>query len=402
MISRQIEESTSHLFANWDAVCFLLGQDVKTSQLNNQWPFESLHQTSRRENFVFWWIAREDGHISLANDVSFIGTRADDYFPAERRRRLREGGFIDGAAPIGVIVRPLETPSGNLLLWLGFSTKSLGETRRRAVQNVTATAAVLLVILTVVVYASVRYFLRPIPVLTSALDRIGQGDLSSQVPVMSGDELGRVAQAFNQMATQLRVTTVSRDYIDKIVTSMIDPLMVVGADGLVQTANPATSELLGYPLSEVLGKPLAFFFPPGGGPSFKARIGQTPEPGAIRTEGQLLTKDGRLVPVLLAFSQMSQMPPQPPLIVCVVRDISERKEAERLREELIDKLQAALSQVKTLKGLIPICAGCKKIRDDQGYWDGLENYLRRHSAAEFTHGLCPSCIKKMYTDMEGQ
>ncbi len=402
LISQQIEQSTNHLFENWDAISSLVGQEVEISQLENQWPFESLHNISRRESFLLWWIVQDDGRIRMANDVAFIGSHVGDYFPPDRRRPHRQAGFIDNAARIGVIVRPLQIPAGKLALWLGFSTQAVVENHRRAMLNVTASAFVLLVILGVAVYGSVRYFLRPIPALITAIDRMGHGDLDSRVKIMSADELGRVATAFNEMAVQLRRTTVSRDYMDKIVTSMIDPLVVVDADGLVQTVNPATAELLGYSLSELPGKPFASLFPPEGAPAFDptADAEHYDEKGAMRAEGQFLAKHGKLVPVLLAFSQMLQVSQHGPLVVCVARDISERKEAERVREELILELQEALSQVKTLKGLIPICAGCKKIRDDQGYWSGVESYLRRHSAAEFTHSLCPTCIKELYPDLE--
>ena len=64
------------------------------------------------------------------------------------------------------------------------------------------------------------------------------------------------------------------------------------------------------------------------------------------------------------------------------------------RERLIGELQAALAHVRTLRGLIPICAWCKKIRNDQGYWEQLELYLKNHSEADFTHGMCPDCVRK--------
>jgi AmiR/NasT family two-component response regulator len=62
------------------------------------------------------------------------------------------------------------------------------------------------------------------------------------------------------------------------------------------------------------------------------------------------------------------------------------------------ELQAALAHVKALSGLLPICASCKKIRSDDGYWQQVEVYLREHSNAEFTHGLCPDCLTKLYPD----
>lgn len=74
-----------------------------------------------------------------------------------------------------------------------------------------------------------------------------------------------------------------------------------------------------------------------------------------------------------------------------VFDITERYEAELERTQLIAKLQAALEQVKLLSGLLPICATCKKIRNDDGYWSQIEHYIADHSEATFTHGICPDC-----------
>ncbi len=80
-------------------------------------------------------------------------------------------------------------------------------------------------------------------------------------------------------------------------------------------------------------------------------------------------------------------------------DISERQRAAEEREELIHDLQEALAQVKTLRGMLPICSSCKKIRDDRGYWHSVETYVREHSEVEFTHGLCPDCLHRLYPDL---
>ena len=65
---------------------------------------------------------------------------------------------------------------------------------------------------------------------------------------------------------------------------------------------------------------------------------------------------------------------------------------------MIRDLQKALSEVKKLSGFLPICASCKKIRDDKGYWNQVEVYIRDHSEAQFSHGICPDCKKKLYGD----
>jgi hypothetical protein len=82
--------------------------------------------------------------------------------------------------------------------------------------------------------------------------------------------------------------------------------------------------------------------------------------------------------------------------------LSLEKRVKQRTEELstINKqLQTALENVKILRGFIPICASCKKIRDDKGYWNQIEVYIRDHSEAEFTHGICPECMKKLYPDL---
>lgn len=84
--------------------------------------------------------------------------------------------------------------------------------------------------------------------------------------------------------------------------------------------------------------------------------------------------------------------------VHVARDISEQKEAANEREQLIRRLEESLSKVKQLSGFIPICASCKKIRDDQGYWKQVEEYIRDHSEAQFSHSICPRCVEKLYPD----
>lgn len=86
-------------------------------------------------------------------------------------------------------------------------------------------------------------------------------------------------------------------------------------------------------------------------------------------------------------------------VVCISKDITDRKRIERDREQLIQELTAALAKVKTLSGLLPICASCKKIRDDRGYWTQIECYIRDHSMADFSHGLCPDCVDGLYPEI---
>ena len=86
----------------------------------------------------------------------------------------------------------------------------------------------------------------------------------------------------------------------------------------------------------------------------------------------------------------------------MIEVVHERKRTEEEWERLIHELQEALAKIKKLSGFLPICASCKKVRDDKGYWNQIESYLLEHSEAEFSHCLCPDCMKKFYPDFAGE
>jgi PAS domain S-box-containing protein len=88
------------------------------------------------------------------------------------------------------------------------------------------------------------------------------------------------------------------------------------------------------------------------------------------------------------------------LILAFARDITERKQIEAEREKLLADLRQALDEIKTLQGIIPICSSCKKIRGDEGFWSQIEEYIKEHSGAEFTHSICPDCKEELYGDQE--
>jgi DNA repair exonuclease SbcCD ATPase subunit len=81
-------------------------------------------------------------------------------------------------------------------------------------------------------------------------------------------------------------------------------------------------------------------------------------------------------------------------------EIEIRKEAEANKEMLILDLQKTLKEIKALRGLLPICSSCKKVRDDKGYWNQIESYIQERSDAEFSHSICPECAKKIYPDLD--
>ncbi len=86
--------------------------------------------------------------------------------------------------------------------------------------------------------------------------------------------------------------------------------------------------------------------------------------------------------------------------IVLKKEMDERKRIEKEQKKLISELKIAMGEVKKLSGFLPICSSCKKIRDDEGYWNQIESYIRDHSEAEFSHSICPECAKKVYRDLE--
>jgi PAS domain S-box-containing protein len=120
--------------------------------------------------------------------------------------------------------------------------------------------------------------------------------------------------------------------------------------------------------------------------------------GNATVEAGLTTLNGQIIPYLFTGYKFVQK--KLSYLVGVGLDISARIKTEKEKEYLINKLNHTLSQVKQLSGLLPICASCKKIRDDNGYWNKIESYIKEHSEAEFSHSICPDCKKKLYPEMD--
>jgi PAS domain S-box-containing protein len=111
---------------------------------------------------------------------------------------------------------------------------------------------------------------------------------------------------------------------------------------------------------------------------------------------QFIKKNGETMDVLLSAICERDKAGNVVRSLAVLVDVTERKWAERDKEKLILELRDALSRIKTLRGMLPICSSCKKIRDDKGYWNQIENYIKDHSEAEFSHSICPECAEKLY------
>lgn len=129
----------------------------------------------------------------------------------------------------------------------------------------------------------------------------------------------------------------------------------------------------------------------------KARLGRADE-----QEWTYIRRDGSVYPVQLSMTGLYDRAGELTGFLGIASDITERKKAEAEQQKLIRELQEALEKVKILRGMLPICASCKSIRNDKGYWQRIENYLSENSEAELSHAICPSCLTKLYPEFSGK
>ncbi|MHB8091437.1 MAG: GAF domain-containing protein [Syntrophales bacterium] len=115
-------------------------------------------------------------------------------------------------------------------------------------------------------------------------------------------------------------------------------------------------------------------------------------------------REGRVVAILGVGNKPADYTERDVATVAYLADVTwhivEQKRAEEALEEERRRLQQALDEVKTLRGIVPICANCKKIRDDKGYWNQVEKYVSDHTEAQFSHGICPDCVQKLYPELK--
>jgi PAS domain S-box-containing protein len=219
------------------------------------------------------------------------------------------------------------------------------------------------------------------------------------------DNLARLAPAIEremreaQVRAQRAADVEKLFYLAAIVDSTAEAIISQNLEGIITTWNAGARQLLGYTEKEAVGQSV-FMIIPESLRSTRVEIFETLRAGKQIEpfETKRLRKDGVEVDVYLAISPIKDAEGRLLGASAISYDITERKKIEEERTKMIQQLNETLSKVRTLSGLLPICANCKKIRDDKGYWQKLETFVHEHSDAEFSHSICPDCMEKLYPD----
>ncbi len=158
------------------------------------------------------------------------------------------------------------------------------------------------------------------------------------------------------------------------------------------TANPAAERILGVDHRAFVGKTIEEAFPPLRETEIPDRYRAAAAAGTPWRSDNVDYENG----IIRGAYEVVAFQTSPDTMVAAFTDITERKKREEELRRLNAKLQAAAEKVRMLKGLLPICAYCKRIKDDTGTWEYLESYITKRSQAEFTHGICPDCVSKYF------
>lgn len=196
-------------------------------------------------------------------------------------------------------------------------------------------------------------------------------------------------------AEQLRA---SEARYSALVANCMDAILLTDPAGRILAANPEACKMFGRSEQELLRLGRTALVDAADQPMVEAAAARRQDEGRVQLEVRFVRSDGTQFVGEVSSGAFTDRDGSP-RNTSIIRDISERKHAESERERLVCELQSALLKVKTLRGLLPICATCKKIRDDKGYWNQIEFYIRDHSDADFTHGICPECVQRFYGEL---
>ncbi len=229
--------------------------------------------------------------------------------------------------------------------------------------------------------------------------------------LMNGGEVrfveSRTSVLWNEHKKLSKVAVVSRDItertraekqlrsLSRAVEQSPAVIIITDIHGNIEYVNPKFCELTGYTSDEVIGRNPRILKSGEMPPEEYKRLWQTISSGGEwRGEFHNRKKNGDLYWEFASVSAIRDAAGTITHFLAVKEDVTDRKRTDEERIKLVSELQRALAKVKTLSGLLPICAWCKRVRDDEGYWKQIESYVEAHSDAEFTHGICPECAEK--------
>src|SRR4030042_7056186 len=204
LIRSQVAYAEQEIVNQVKTIGDFLSAQIEIGYIQSQLPYESLSRLTKTDNFLFWWIIKNDGTIFRANDTSFMGTTALEYFPEAANISPGESVYLNKNKDFGIYISNLEFGNNDWKFWYGFSTKRIELIKRNILLNSILVITLSLVILGVFLYLLLSFFTKPIKYLLEGVKEISKGNLDYAVKVNSQDEIGDLAIAFNDMTLKLK------------------------------------------------------------------------------------------------------------------------------------------------------------------------------------------------------
>ena len=303
-----------------------------------------------------------DDEYRVLTDGTVDNIRRHEVLPASLQEPMAAGDAMlvelgEGLVTIAQPVRLGEQLLGGVLL--RFSMSSLAREKAALTVRTILVGLAFVIVAALTSVGLIGSVTRPLGMLIAGTEAVARGDAPPRILVRSRHEVGALATAFNQMADRLRETTISRDYLDQVVSSMGESLLVLSAEGAIERVNRATCLLLGWREKDLIGRSLEAVLArqgeSGNNPLLEA-LG-TPS-GSHGVETEFVGRSGETIPVIASLTVMRYGDANLHGFVCVARDIRARKRIERMKDEFISVVNHELrTPLTAIRGSISLLLG---------------------------------------------
>lgn len=414
----QTEGLAKSLAAN--SVSWVLADDVIGLE-------EIVHSQKNFPNIQYAMILSPKGRVLAHTDKSLVGLYVQDPVSLslvngepDIRHLVNDINLLDIAVPILGVQQHIGWSR------VAISQKILHTGLRKVLRDGIGYTFLAIIVGSIFAVIMARGITTGIRQLLKVTHQVELGEIDTHVENERLDELGQLGNSLNKMIDRIKqsiddlkksqkIALEEKEKAEKYLNTAMVAFLVLDKKGEVILANPHCLHMLQYQDTEILGHNwfetcVAEQDRMQIQKRFNTRL-QNQFFAELPFESSVLTKDDKICIVEWRDTHLYDQNRNLIGMLWSGVDITEKKaneaELEKYRKHLEDlvkertaELENALENIKTLKGIVPICSHCKKIRDDKGYWNQLEAYMAKHSDAEFSHGICPECAKKYYPDMD--
>jgi len=209
------------------------------------------------------------------------------------------------------------------------------------------------------------------------------------------DRIVELEQEVEKLKNVEDVLKVREGTLRALLNAPTETAILVDLEGTILAANEVAAQRIGIPAEKLVGLGIFNYLPYSVAISRMAMAQEVINSGKpLRFQDERAGRfyDNNIYPVFNEDGNIKAL-------AIFAKDVTETKQAEEALVLERDRLRAALAKIRKLSGMLPICASCKKIRDDKGYWNQIESFIHQHSDAQFSHGICPQCADEIYPDI---